>query len=216
MFISHDEILILLLPALLITEKPDFWFLMIFSLLSLSCTLIRFSMSIQAFKLPFVRLYNHYISLSSVCKDRQPFGCLVMGSSGLEPPTSRLSGARSNLLSYEPVLKSLVIFFWDSQPTCVWSPCFIASVSISACRGFPTGDDGIRTHDPLLAGQVLSQLSYTPIRCAAFSESSLKIEQQTLLFALTPLSSHSPYDRRFSLERRWSSRTFRYGYLVTT
>ena len=33
-----------------------------------------------------------------------------MGSSGLEPPTSRLSGARSNLLSYEPVLKSLVIF----------------------------------------------------------------------------------------------------------
>ena len=28
----------------------------------------------------------------------------------------------------------------------------------------PTGgDDGIRTHDPLLAGQVLSQLSYTPV-----------------------------------------------------
>ena len=25
------------------------------------------------------------------------------------------------------------------------------------------GDDGVRTHDPLLAGQVLSQLSYTPI-----------------------------------------------------
>ena len=24
------------------------------------------------------------------------------------------------------------------------------------------GDDGVRTHDPLLAGQVLSQLSYTP------------------------------------------------------
>ena len=29
------------------------------------------------------------------------------------------------------------------------------------CR--PGGDDGNRTHDPLLAGQVLSQLSYTPI-----------------------------------------------------
>ena len=33
--------------------------------------------------------------------------------------------------------------------------------------GFPfhfrDGDDGIRTHDPLLAGQVLSQLSYTPM-----------------------------------------------------
>ena len=28
----------------------------------------------------------------------------VVGSSGLEPPTSRLSGARSNHLSYEPKL----------------------------------------------------------------------------------------------------------------
>ena len=27
----------------------------------------------------------------------------------------------------------------------------------------PSGDEGIRTPDPLLAGQVLSQLSYTPI-----------------------------------------------------
>jgi hypothetical protein len=27
---------------------------------------------------------------------------LVVGSSGLEPPTSRLSGVRSNRLSYEP------------------------------------------------------------------------------------------------------------------
>ena len=62
-----------------------------------------------------------------------PFRMLV-GSSGLEPPTSRLSGARSNQLSYEP--------------------------SFAPRSG---GDDGIRTHDPLLAGQVLSQLSYTPI-----------------------------------------------------
>ena len=30
------------------------------------------------------------------------------------------------------------------------------------------GDDGIRTHDPLLAGQVLSQLSYTPIFVMGF------------------------------------------------
>ena len=33
---------------------------------------------------------------------------LVVGSSGLEPPTSRLSGVRSNHLSYEP------IFQWPS------------------------------------------------------------------------------------------------------
>ena len=29
-----------------------------------------------------------------------------MGLSGLEPPTSRLSGVRSNQLSYKPILKS--------------------------------------------------------------------------------------------------------------
>ena len=65
------------------------------------------------------------------------------------------------------------------------------------------GDDGIRTHDPLLAGQVLSQLSYTPIYytgyrsvfrfaffCFSMSSSricSLKIEQQLLRTSL-PLS----------------------------
>ena len=39
------------------------------------------------------------------------------------------------------------------------------------------GDDGIRTHDPLLAGQVLSQLSYTP---KGLFHWSLKIEQQSI------------------------------------
>ena len=67
-----------------------------------------------------------------------------MGSSGLEPPTSRLSGARSNLLSYEPISVDPVVM----------------SVPLNSPFG---GDDGIRTHDPLLAGQVLSQLSYTPV-----------------------------------------------------
>ena len=39
--------------------------------------------------------------------------------------------------------------------------CFLV---VSTWFGIATdgGDDGIRTHDPLLAGQVLSQLSYTP------------------------------------------------------
>ena len=67
----------------------------------------------------------------------------MVGSSGLEPPTSRLSGARSNQLSYEPIC-------WIESETAIRSG----------------GDDGIRTHDPLLAGQVLSQLSYTPITFA--------------------------------------------------
>ena len=30
-------------------------------------------------------------------------------------------------------------------------------------KAYPNGDGEIRTHDPLLARQVLSQLSYTPI-----------------------------------------------------
>ena len=55
--------------------------------------------------------------------------CLV-GLSGLEPPTSRLSGVCSNLLSYNPAIG---------------------------------GDERNRTADPLLARQVLSQLSYTPV-----------------------------------------------------
>ena len=37
----------------------------------------------------------------SVFKILWPFG--LVGSSGLEPPTSRLSGVRSNHLSYEPM-----------------------------------------------------------------------------------------------------------------
>ena len=71
----------------------------------------------------------------------------VVGSSGLEPPTSRLSGARSNHLSYEPIK------LFD-----------VSRLSRLSFTAFAVGgDDGIRTHDPLLAGQVLSQLSYTPI-----------------------------------------------------
>ena len=72
----------------------------------------------------------------------------VVGSSGLEPPTSRLSGARSNHLSYEPIK----LFRCISS----LSPIIYGFLAVG-------GDDGIRTHDPLLAGQVLSQLSYTPV-----------------------------------------------------
>ena len=63
----------------------------------------------------------------------------LVGPSGLEPPTSRLSGVRSNHLSYEPVYAVIANRFG--------------------------GDGGDRTHDLLLARQALSQLSYTPIGC---------------------------------------------------
>ena len=58
-----------------------------------------------------------------------PFG--LVGSNGLGPSTSRLSGVCSNQLSYEPIYNG--------------------------------GGKRDRTDDPLLAGQVLYQLSYTPI-----------------------------------------------------
>ena len=58
----------------------------------------------------------------------------MVGLGGLEPPTSPLSGARSNHLSYRPG-------------------------QLSQSLG---GADRDRTDDPLLAKQVLSQLSYSP------------------------------------------------------
>ena len=58
------------------------------------------------------------------------FPLRVVGSNGLGPSTSRLSGVCSNQLSYEPIYG---------------------------------GGNRVRTDDPLLAGQVLYQLSYTPI-----------------------------------------------------
>ena len=65
----------------------------------------------------------------------------MVGTSGLEPPTSRLSGVRSNHLSYAP----------------------LRTRSLAVRPSFPLGgDEEDRTPDPLLAKQVLSQLSYTP------------------------------------------------------
>ena len=80
-----------------------------------------------------------------------PFGIFVVGSSGVEPPTSCLSGMRSNLLSYEP--------FSLAQPV-LHRFVFVLLLFFLTIGG----DEGNRTLDPLLAGQVLSQLSYTPIK----------------------------------------------------
>ena len=44
----------------------------------------------------------------------------LVGSSGLEPPTSRLSGARSSLLSYEPL--SVIFSLPSAFPLSKWSP----------------------------------------------------------------------------------------------
>ena len=67
-----------------------------------------------------------------------------MGLRGLEPPTLRLSGVRSNHLSYKPIS-----VFGDGRRFRLPTPF--------------GGDEEVRTPDPLLARQVLSQLSYTPV-----------------------------------------------------
>ena len=132
----------------------------------------------------------------------------VVGSNGLEPSTSRLSGVRSNHLSYEPVLQPVVInqpdvaantlaylrrfsrsekLQWparfqsakpllrlrtDCPPRPPSSLSFRLQRDLAAatCRG---GDEQNRTVDPLLARQVLSQLSYAPILGLCLGESTL-------------------------------------------
>ena len=119
----------------------------------------------------------------------------LVGLDGLEPSTSRLSGARSSHLSYRPVFsqalgslhradlvcRSLSLFF--QTVSAGFEPLtrlrrvvrFLATIQLQqfsyhgVCR-YPKigGDEGIRTLDPLLAGQVLSQLSYTPIFMGLF------------------------------------------------
>ncbi len=94
----------------------------------------------------------------------------LVGSSGLEPPTSRLSGVRSNRLSYEPI--------------------YAVSLFVARFPYPPGGDDEVRTHDPLRARQVLSQLSYTPVSRIFFRPSKLNN-----IASLLPFTSHRPSSR---------------------
>ena len=53
--------------------------------------------------------------------------------------------------------------FFKNHYTTICFVSFLIRFSMNTLADFSAGgDDGIRTHDPLLAGQVLSQLSYTP------------------------------------------------------
>ena len=155
----------------------------------------------------------------------------MVGSSGVEPPTSCLSGMRSNLLSYEPVLFAQSPEFTPVRRPFLWTTSRFLSTD--------GGDEGIRTLDPLLAGQVLSQLSYTPILignsqphfpkenatakvyfdCGPWKSNNndkSELRSSSSVLFLCELRVIFFQSLMFSIERRWSSRTFRYGYLVTT
>ena len=98
----------------------------------------------------------------------------LVGLSGLEPPTSRLSGGRSNRLSYKPI----------------YFPAWFSTQAFG-------GDKRDRTADPLLAKQVLSQLSYTPIslfKRVPYGPSKLnnKLEIRLTLDLVTFLVTVSP------------------------
>ena len=88
-----------------------------------------------------------------------------MGLRGLEPPTLRLSGVRSNHLSYKPMLSRRWSLEITSAQTLV-PPAGDTEVFFAFFlfqKKESGGDEENRTPDPLLARQVLSQLSYTPV-----------------------------------------------------
>ena len=79
-------------------------------------------------------------------KGLEPNPSHLVEASGLEPPTPTLSGWCSNLLSYASI--------YENEHD--------ARFLLFTARG-SGGDERDRTADPLLARQVLSQLSYTPM-----------------------------------------------------
>ena len=79
----------------------------------------------------------------------------MVGSRGLEPPTLRLSCVRSNHLSYEPI--------FDPALHLCCAESFPETKAMFEPLPRAGGDNRDRTDDPLLAKQVLSQLSYTPV-----------------------------------------------------
>ena len=102
-----------------------------------------------------------YYSLYAVVK------VLMVGSSGLEPPTSRLSGVRSNQLSYEPLQLPFGSF---------------------------GGDERVRTAGLLLARQALYQLSYTPT-LLRFGAWCFALSHYLFLKVLAPSKPYSIYSR---------------------
>ena len=200
---------------------------------------------------------------------------LLVGPSGLEPPTSCLSGTRSNLLSYEPMWlvsdfrhlnlfaplfrkASLLTFlleeskWWRWRDSNPWPPACRAGalpaelhphgldllsfrfseegIILPRCQHwaiFPCGRPQSIFTTAELNFRVRNGNGWTLCVC---NTDYFNLSQRTFFLVLWKLNnkfrflfissivyvtSRLTYNT-FSIERRWSSRTFRYGYLVTT
>ena len=108
---------------------------------------------------------------------------LMVGLNRLELLTSRLSGVRSNQLSYRPIMV-------ETRRIELLTPCLQGRCSPSWAT------------PPLWYVFFFEGCSFKTRQCNVHPDERPELSS---LFSLM-----------FSLERRWSSRTFRYGYLVTT
>ena len=105
-----------------------------------SCFLPRFWMSLSFHSLRSI-MTSHYLCLYSVFKVHR-LGFLTLDNFAVRLTELRSASSRA---SHYILIKAYLLF-------------------IKMHCSLPRGDGEIRTHDPLLARQVLSQLSYTP-RC---------------------------------------------------
>ena len=80
--------------------------------------LVRLNLKMFNIIIMFAFTFNVFIQFSRcTSKKLSIWEFLMVGLSGLEPPTSRLSGVRSNQLSYEPIC----LFRFSSGPWWRWT-----------------------------------------------------------------------------------------------
>ena len=136
----------------------------------------------------------------------------LVGLRGLEPPTSRLSGVRSNHLSYKPMkfVATVVVFVFrrplvEMRRIELLTPCLQGRCSPSWAT--PPYQQGIR----------IEIFSFPRLKVHNLSIAPSKLNNDLRLCSLwLTIGYETLFKSQVSLERRWSSRTFRYGYLVTT
>ena len=86
----------------------NYFFVIVSDVFSFILIFYPVSFSKKPFRLQIFKIFFQYsvfkVRKSTDVRFRSPFRFHPVGLSGLEPPTSRLSGVRSNRLSYKPFL----------------------------------------------------------------------------------------------------------------